>query len=89
MRHPVGEQHRLIFREVAVVKHQQKLGAVGIQSLNRMWNPRRKIPEIAFRYVGHKALAFQVNRRDARISVQHQGPLGSRVPMQFSDTAGR
>ena len=49
-----------------------------------MWDSGRKVPEIAFRYVGNKALAIQVNRRDACVSVQHERPLRSGVPVQLA-----
>jgi hypothetical protein len=88
VRHPVGEQHGLVLREVAVVEHEQKLTTIGIQALNGMWDSRGKIPQIAFRHVTHKALAIGIEPRDARIPVKHEGPLGSRVPVQLSYASG-
>ncbi len=88
MRHPVREQNRFVFREVAFVEYKEKLGTIGVQSLNGVRNPGGKIPEIAFGYIGDEALAVEINRRDARVSVKHQGPLGSGVPMQFTDASG-
>src|SRR5207253_2802708 len=40
MRHPVGQQNRLIFREVAIVKHQQEFRAVGREPLDGVRYPR-------------------------------------------------
>ncbi len=87
VRHPVGQQHRLIFREVAVVKHQQELRSVRIQPLNRMRNTRRKIPEIPFGYVRNKALALEIKPRNARVPIKHECPLCSRVPVQFANSS--
>ena len=89
VRHPIGEQHRLVFREVAVVENQQKFGAVGIQTLNRMRNSGWEVPEIALGHVGNEALAVQINRGDAGISVKHQSPLSSGMPVQLANAAGR
>src|ERR1035438_9597455 len=52
-----------------------------------MWDSGGKVPEITFRDVGDKALAIQINRRYACVSVKHQRPLGSRMPMQLSYAA--
>ena len=87
VRHPVREKHGRIFRKVAVVEDQQEFGAVRIQSLNRMRNSGRKIPEISFFHVGHEAAAVGINRGDPRVSVEHDGPLAGRVPVQFADAA--
>src|ERR1700728_411297 len=88
VRHPVGEQHRFVFREVAIVEYQQKLTAVRSQSLNGMRNSRGKVPEITFRYVGDETFAVQINRRNPSVSVEHDRPLSSCVPVQFANAAG-
>ena len=87
VRHPVREKHCRIFRKVSVVEDQQEFGAIRIQSLDRMRNSGRKIPEIAFLHVGHEAAAVGINRGDPRVSVEHDGPLAGCVPVQFADAA--
>src|SRR6266436_4842446 len=47
-----------------------------------------KIPKIIFLRIGDKTLAVCVNRRNPRISVQHDGPLACRVPVQLPDASG-
>src|SRR6266478_9133433 len=47
-----------------------------------------KIPKIIFLHIGDKTLAVCVNRRNPRISVQHDGPLAGRVPVQLPDASG-
>src|SRR6266403_3287476 len=49
-----------------------------------MCNPRGKVPEIAFRYVSDEALAVRIKPRDPRVSIEHNGPLRRRVPVQLS-----
>src|SRR5580658_4970838 len=88
VRHPVGEQDGLVFRKVAIVEHQQKLATVGIQTLNGMWNAGGEIPKIAFRDVADKTLAVGIKAGDASVSVEHDGPLGSGVPVQLSYAPG-
>ena len=87
VRHPVAEQHGFVFRKVAVVEHQQKLAAIWIQPLNGMRNARGKVPEIAFRHVADKAFAVGIESRNARVAVEHKGPLRSGVPVQLADAA--
>ena len=66
MRHPVGQQNRLIFREVAIVKHQQEFRAVGREPLDGVRYPRREIPEIPFLHVGDETLSVGIDTSDAR-----------------------
>ena len=60
----------------------------GRQSLNRMGNSGREVPEVAFFHVGDEALAVRIDARDARAAVQHVGPLRGGVPVQFAHATG-
>lgn len=84
VRHPVGKQHSLIFRKIAIVEDKKEFTTVRIQALNGMQDTSGEIPEIAFADVGDKALAFNIEPGDARVAVQHDRPLGSSVPVQFA-----
>jgi len=87
-RHPVREEYGFVFGKVAVIEDEKKFASVRPQALNGMRNARRKKPQIVFLDVGDKTFAFQIDAGDAGISVQHEGPLGSGVPMQFAASAG-
>src|SRR5580704_6518316 len=49
--HPVREEHGLVLGEVAVVEDQQEFGAVRRQTLNRVGNSGREVPEVTFFYI--------------------------------------
>src|SRR4029077_13619555 len=85
VRHPVGEKHGLVFREVAVIKDKQEFAAVGSESLDRMGNARGKKPKLVLFDVGDKALSICINASDPRGAIKHECPLCSGVPMQFAD----
>ena len=53
-----------------------------------MRNSRWKVPEIAFGHVADEALAVGIKAGDARVSVQHEGPFRSGVPVQFANASG-
>src|SRR5437660_7510020 len=53
-----------------------------------MWNPRGKVPKVAFVHIRYKALAVRVNCGDSRASIKHEGPLRSRMPVQFANPPG-
>src|SRR5256885_14888248 len=44
---PVAEQERVILVEIAVVEHQQELGAVRTETLDRMGNAGGEAPQVA------------------------------------------
>jgi len=77
------------FLEFAIVEHEQKFASVRIEPLDRMWNPRREIPQIADTYVVDKVSPLRVDGRDARGSIRArvQPPGSSRIlaPSQPSE----
>ena len=85
---PVTEQEGVVLVEIAVVEHQQKLGAVGTQALNRMRDAWREIPQVADADVVDEIAALRIDRGDARGAVEHVGPFGGLVPMQLAHAAG-
>jgi len=88
MRHPIGEQKGLLLGEVAVVKDEQKFAAVALDSLDRVRDARRKIPEVALADVVLEGATVLVDGGDPRPAFEHVGPLGRFVPVHFPDTAG-
>src|SRR4051812_49930374 len=53
-----------------------------------MRDPAGKKPKIVFLHIGNKALALQVNSRNPRGPVKHDGPLAGCVPMQLPAASG-
>ena len=60
---------------------------MGPQSLDRVRNAGWEILEIAFIRVLYKASAVVVDRGDSGAAVEHDGPFGSSVPVQFSNSS--
>ena len=85
---PVAEQESVVLVEIAVVEHQQKLGAVGSETLDRMRDARREIPQVADTDVVDEIAPLRIDRGDARRAVEHVGPFGGFVPMQLAHAAG-
>ena len=84
----VGDRKRAIFGEHSVWKCQQEFAAVWRQTLDRMRNAGWEIPQIAGSDIGGEVMAVVVDRGDARVAGEHEGPLGFLVPMQFTHAAG-
>src|SRR5713226_3972218 len=85
---PVAQQECVVLVEVSIVENQQELTSVGAQSLNRMWNAARKIPEVADTHVIDKVSSLGVDSGDTGGPVQHVSPFGLLVPMQLAHAAG-
>ena len=85
---PVAQQERVVFVEIAVVEDQQEFAAVRTEALDRVRNAARKIPEIADADVVDEIAALRIDRGDAGSAVEHVGPFGRLVPMQFAHAAG-
>ena len=85
---PVAEEEGVVLVEIAVVEHQQELGAVGAEALDRMGNAGREIPQVAHADVVDEIAPVLVDGRDARAAVEHVGPLGGLVPVQLAHAAG-
>jgi hypothetical protein len=77
----------VVFVEVAIVEYEKKFASVWIEPLDRMRNPRWKIPQIADTHVVDEVSPLRVNRGNARGPIEHISPLGSLVPMQFTHAA--
>src|SRR5207248_9185831 len=69
MCHRVAQQHRLRLGKFTVIEHEHEFAAVGVEALNRVWDPARKKPKIVFFHVGDKTLAICVDRRNPRCPV--------------------
>src|SRR5271156_6034027 len=88
VRHPVGQEHGFVFREIAIVEDQQEFAAVGSESLNGMGNARREKPEFVFFHVGDEAFAVRIDAGDAGGAVKHERPFRRGVPMQLANASG-
>lgn len=88
MRHPLRYKESVELRKGAVVKHQQKLGAVGTETLDGMGNAGRKIPQIARFDVRNKTAPILIEAGDPRVAVYNKGPFSGKMPMQFAHPAG-
>src|SRR6476660_4413729 len=84
---PIGDEKGIVFVEIAIIEHQQKFTPVRIESLDRMWNSRREIPQVADTYIVDEISAFRVDCGDARRPIEHVSPFGSLVPMQLAHAA--
>jgi oxalate decarboxylase len=98
-----GWSREVTVRELAISKTiagvDMRLTAGGIRELHwhmaAEWslmlygnaNSGREVPEIAFRNVGDKALAIQINCREAPHSIQGLGPDGCEFLLVFDDGA--
>ena len=84
---PVADRQCIEFGKFAVVERQQELAAVRLQALDGVWDAGGKVPKISRADIGDKVAAILVNRGDLRLAIQHEGPFGRQVPMQFPDAA--
>src|SRR6185437_5462779 len=73
--------------EVAVIEDEDELAAVLTQALNRVRNPARKEPQVAFAHVFNKRAALVIDRGNARRARGHEGPLRTHMPMQLPHAA--
>src|SRR2546429_5734013 len=78
---PVGDQERVFFVKVAIVKHQEEFAAVWIETLDGGGNPRWEKPKVTNAHAITEVPPLRVDGRDARVPVQHVRPLGGLVPM--------
>ena len=89
MLEPVAQQEGRVFVKAAAVEHQQELAAVGFQPLDRMRDTARKIPgDRRLADVINEGVPLGVDRRDPGVAVEHEGPFGFLVPVQFANAAG-
>src|SRR5918997_6208428 len=70
VREPVGDQERLVLREVARVEDQQELAAL-LECLDRVWEARREVPEGSLANVVDKVTAPMVDEGTPGTSGKH------------------
>jgi hypothetical protein len=85
---PIAKQKGIVFIELAVIEDQKEFAAIRIETLDRMRHTRWEIPEVADADIIDESAPLRVDRRDARGAVEHVGPFGSLVPMQFANATG-
>ncbi|KAH8718521.1 hypothetical protein HC256_003156 [Beauveria bassiana] len=83
----LGRDKSRLFGKAAIVKDEQKLGAILAQALERMGDAAGKVPEVALVEVVDKVAAFVVERGDADASLEHIGPFSLLVPVKLTDDA--
>lgn len=84
---PVGEQEGGVFREVAVVEDEEKLGAIGAQTLQRVRVAGWKVPQVALLKIIDEATALSIECGDADLAFKDIGPFSFLVPMELADDA--
>src|SRR5258708_29475060 len=84
---PVAQQECVVLVEVSIVENQQEFTSVGTETLNRMGNAAREIPEIADTHLIDKVSSLGVNGGDTGGPVQHVSPFGLFVPMPLPRAA--
>jgi hypothetical protein len=84
---PVCQEEGLVLGEVAVVEDEQEL-TTGIETLDRVGDARREVPQVATEHVRDEVPAGGVDGGDARRPGDHVGPLGLLVPVHLADSAG-
>src|SRR5947209_8196695 len=89
MGEPVGHEQRVELACVAVVKADDKFTTVRAETLQRMWQAGREIPEVARIDIGNVWPPHSVESGHAATAISHDGPLSCLVPMQLSDAACR
>src|SRR5205814_10619583 len=81
MCHRVAQQHRLRLGKFTVIEHEHEFATVGVEALNRVWDPARKKPKIVFFHGGDKKLAILLDRRNPRCPQNDYGPFAGGVAM--------
>jgi hypothetical protein len=84
----VGDQEGIIFVEVTVIEREKEFAAVRIETLDRVRNACREIPEIGDAHIIDEIPPLRIDRGDAGGAVKHVGPFGLLVPMQLAHAAG-
>jgi hypothetical protein len=88
MSQPVGYQPGIEFGGLAITEHDNELAAIGTNALQRMREPRRKVPKVTDADVLYTRPPVSVHDRNAALAVGHDGPFCGPVPVQFPDAAG-
>src|SRR5262245_54445726 len=81
---PVGDQERVFFVKVAIVKRQKEFAAVRIETLDRVRNPRREKPKVTHAHVIDEVAPLRVDGGYAGVAIKHVRPLGGLMPMQLA-----
>ena len=88
MGEPVGDQERLILVEVAVVEDEQELATVALQSLERVRDAGREVPDVALADIVLEGATVLVDGGDPHPALEHEPPLVRLVPVHLADRAG-
>ncbi len=88
LRQPVGEKHRLVLVEGAVVEDEQELAAIVTKPLDRVRRSSGKEPEVTLAEVVDEGLVAPLERGDARPALQHVCPLTLLVKVELAHRSG-
>jgi hypothetical protein len=81
---PVGDQKRLVFGEISVVEHQQKLSSIRPHTLKRVRKAGREEPYVSRRNVIDENLAIRSKHRNASGARDYICPFVGCVPVQLA-----
>src|ERR1700733_3228017 len=85
---PIGNEQRVEFVGMTVVKTDDEFAAVWPKALQGMRSAGRKIPEIAGFHVANKGSPLSIEDSHTAVAVRHDRPLGGLMPVQLADSAG-
>src|SRR5208283_6181446 len=76
----VRDQEGRILVEVAVVEDEQELATVPLESLERVGNAAREVPDVALANIVLEGVTFPVDGGDPHPALEHEPPLVRNVP---------
>jgi hypothetical protein len=83
--HPVREQEGRVLGEVAIVKDEEELSAIGAETLQRVGVARWEVPQVALLEIVDEAATLGVEGGDADLAFENISPFGFLVPMELAD----
>ena len=84
----VRDQEGQILVEGAVVEDEQELATVPLQSLERVRDAAREVPDVALADIVLEGVPVLVDGGDPHLALEHEPPLVRNVPVHLPDRAG-
>ena len=84
----VRDQEGRILVEVAVVEDEQELATVPLESLERVGDAAREVPDVALADIVLEGMTVPVDGGDPHPALEHEPPLVRNVPVHLPDRAG-
>lgn len=82
---PVGQNKGRLLREVAVIKDEEELGSVLTETLQRVRDTAREVPQVTLLQVVDEVAALVVESSDSDLAVKDVGPLSLLVPVKLTN----